>query len=292
MVCFALNKVVLATLNALQRMRWYAVFQAGRILLMAAGFFGCWALHITGPALPVILTISELVTLVIALRTVRDQLGAAPRGELRRWSAIHLRFGLRGVLSGLFSELGTRIDVLILGVFAIDATVGAYSMATLIAEGMFQSLVALRANYAPHVVMLLANGPRDELERMVRKGRNRTYLAALAIGALAVASYTVLIPYVTVDPLIRESWRYFGIITIGMVAGAGYVPFGQILLWAKRPGWHTILIASVLAGSTLLEWLLVPWLGAVGAAIGNGAIYVITAVVLRVIVAAVLRVRL
>jgi O-antigen/teichoic acid export membrane protein len=292
LVCFALNKVVLAALNALHRMRWYAVFQACRILFVAAGFFVCWGLHVHGAALPVILTTSELVTLVLALRTVRDQLGRAPRPELRRWAGIHLRFGLRGVLSGLFSDLGTRIDVLILGVFATDATVGAYSMAALVAEGMYQALVALRAIYAPHVVVMIAGDQRAELERRIHKGRNRTYLAALAIGAVAVAAYALLIPYVTHDPQIRDSWKYFAIMVAGMVAGAGYVPFSQILLWAKRPGWHTILIAIVLASVSLLEWLLVPQLGAIGAAIGNGATYVITAIVLRVMVGSVLRVGL
>ena len=105
-------------------------------------------------------------------------------------------------------------------------------------------------------------------------------------------NYALLIPYVTHDPQIRDSWKYFAIMVAGMVAGAGYVPFSQILLWAKRPGWHTILIAIVLASVSLLEWLLVPQLGAIGAAIGNGATYVITAIVLRVMVGSVLRVGL
>src|SRR5262249_46716235 len=160
--CFALNKGALAVLNALQRMRWYAVFQAGRVVMMAAGF-GAFAIAGLPPtALPIILTIGEASVLVGALLAISDQLGRVPLGS---WARNHWRFGLRGFLSGLFSDLNTRIDVLILGIFASDAVVGAYSFAAIMAEGVYQIVIALRTTYAPIMVRLLVARDSAEIDR-------------------------------------------------------------------------------------------------------------------------------
>jgi O-antigen/teichoic acid export membrane protein len=293
LVCFALNKVVLAALNALQRMRAYAVFQAGRVVLMGAGLLGCLALQVEATTLPVILTVSEAITLVLALGALRDQRGPVARPALARWARTHLAFGVRGFLSGLFGELNTRIDVLILGGFASNAVVGVYSLAALIAEGMYQLLIALRTNYAPIVVRLWAAGETDELTRVLRRARNRTYAGAAALAAVAVLGYAVLVPVVTRDAAFAASWPYFAILLAGMVTSAGYVPFNQILLWAHRPGLHTWMIATVVVLGALANLVLVGGAGmaALGAAIATAATYALSTVVQRLFMARALQLR-
>ncbi|MBC7975328.1 MAG: hypothetical protein H7138_10105, partial [Myxococcales bacterium] len=75
LVCFALNKVVLSALNALRRMRAYAVFQASRIAVMAAALGVLCLVRVDRAALAMILSIGEGVTLVAALWTLRDRIG-------------------------------------------------------------------------------------------------------------------------------------------------------------------------------------------------------------------------
>jgi O-antigen/teichoic acid export membrane protein len=291
LVCFALDKVVLAACNAEQRMRAYAIFQGGRVVLMAAALGGCVILDVDGATLPVILSIGEGATLVCAVLAIRDLIGPAPLAVMRRWWRTHLRFGARGFLAGLFGELNTRIDVIILGAFASDAIVGAYSFAALVAEGLYQVLIALRTNYAPIMVRLLARRDDAELQRVLRKARDRTYLGAAAMAVVCALGYALVVPLLTRDPDLQRSWLYFAILLAGMAAAAGYTPFNQLLLWAGRPGWHTVMIVIVVASSAALCTGLVALWGAVGAAAGVALTYAGSILLLKAMVARVIALR-
>ena len=147
-VCFALNKVGLATLNGLRRMRLYATFQASRVVVMALGFAGCVAYDRTSSGigrLPISLTIGGGVTLIAVIVSISDVLRWPSRAELRHWLRTHLWFGVRGFLSGLLSDVGSRIEVIILGVYASDEDLVASSMAATVVQGMAQALPALGA---------------------------------------------------------------------------------------------------------------------------------------------------
>jgi O-antigen/teichoic acid export membrane protein len=287
--CFALNKGALAVLNSLQRMRLYAVFQAGRVVMMTVGFAGFALADLPPAALPILLTVGEASVLIAALIAISDQLGRAP---LRRWAGVHARFGARGFLSGLFSDLNTRIDVVILGVFVEDAVVGAYSFAAILAEGVYQIVIALRTNYAPILVRLLAARDTAALLAKIAHGRNRTYAGAAAVAVLAIAGYALIVPLIAGDPLIQDSLIYFAIVIAGMAASAGYAPFGQLLLWAGRPGSHTILVALIVGASAAANTVLVQALGATGAAIATAATYVWSAIALRLLVGKILGLRI
>ncbi len=291
LVCFALDKVVLAACNGVQRLRAYAIFTAGRMVLMAATIAVCALVGAPGTMLPVALSIGEGLTLLCALITIRDHLGRAPREVMRRWRRMHLHFGARGFVAGLFGELNTRIDVLILGAFASDAIVGAYSFAAVLAEGAYQVLIALRTNYAPIMVRMLAARDDRELLRVLCKARDRVYLGAVVLGVVSAVGYALVIPHLTHDPDLQRSWIYFAILLSGMVAASGYTPFNQLLLWAGRPGWHTVMIVIVVATSAALCTSLVAVWGAVGAATAVAITYAGSVVLLRVMVAKVIDVR-
>jgi len=291
-VFLALNKILLATLNARRRMRWYAVFQAGRVVFMGVGVGGALLFDAPASALPVALSIGEGIVFLGAILTVRDQLGASSRGALQEWAGRHWRFGLRGFMSGLFSELNTRIDVIVLGAFATDAIVGAYSFASLLAEGIYQVLIALRTNYAPVIVQHWARGEHASLLRMIRHGRNGTYLAASGMLVVAALGYALLVPWFTTDPLLQDSWIYFAVLLGGMAGSAGYTPFNQLLLWAGRPGSHTISITLIVSASAVANLALASSLGALGSAIAMAATHVWSVFVLKAMVHRVLRLQI
>ena len=60
------------------------------------------------------------------------------------WSKVHLNYGIRCFLSGVFLELKSRVDILMLGFFLSDYEVGIYSFSALFAEGFFQVLIVLQ----------------------------------------------------------------------------------------------------------------------------------------------------
>jgi O-antigen/teichoic acid export membrane protein len=289
--CFALNKVILATLNGLRRMRPYAVFQAGRVVLMGVGLAACGLAGVRRTALPVILTIAEACTLLVSITTVAAYLGRVARPALALWARTHLRYGLRGAASGVFTELNNRIDVLILGAFVSDASVGAYSMAQLGAEGVSQLLVALRINYAPVIVRLHAEGQKDELARVVRQGKRRIYLGGLALGLVVIGGYALVMRLAIPDPVLAHSWVYFAIIMAGWMVSAGYVPFNQMLLWTHMPGWHTVLVALIVVSSVVADVVLSSHFGALGAACATALTCATAALLWRAFVAKLLDLR-
>ena len=281
---FALNKVTLSCLNGLRRMRLYAVFFGGRFVWMIAGFAVCAAYDVDGAALPIVLTFAELMTFVMSLAALHAEVGAVAVRDLQRWAVTHLRFGSKGFMSGMISELNTRVDVLVLGAFTSDAIVGAYSFAAILAEGFLQLLVVLRNNFAPILIKLWSKGHTAELMQTVRRARNRTYLGAVVVGGLAVAGYIVFVPLVTTQPELADSWPYFAVLIAGIVASAGYVPFHQLLLYGGFPGWHTILMVGIVAGNAVANVILIAAMGALGAAIATAIALVLGVVLLRVLV--------
>jgi O-antigen/teichoic acid export membrane protein len=289
---FALSKVTLGCLNALQRMRWYAVLYGGRFLFMMVAFAGCTALGIGHAALPVILSASELATFLLSLVPIAPLLGRIDRAELARWVPEHVRFGLKGFMSGLLAVLNTRIDVLILGYFSTDRVVGAYSFAAILAEGLYQLLIVLRTNFAPVLVRLCTEGRTAELVDLVRRARNRTYLGSIASGALAIAGYALFVRWGTSDPTVADSWIYFAVLIAGMVGSAGYAPFQPILLYAGLPGWHAVLMVGLVAFNAVVNAVLIACLGAIGAALGSAATFLFGVLLLRVSSARLLGVRL
>jgi O-antigen/teichoic acid export membrane protein len=223
---------------------------------------------------------------------VAAHLGRVARSELRRWIGEHLRFGIKGFMSGLLAELNTRVDVLILGYFAADSVVGAYSFAAILAEGLYQLLVVLRTNYAPVVIRLWAERDSSALLELVRRARDRTYLAAIALGAAAVAGYTLLVPLVTSDPALAESWPYFAVLVAGMVASAGYAPFQPLLLYAGLPGWHTILMTGIVGSNALANVAFIAAIGPLGSAAGTALAFILGVVLLRALAARLLDLRI
>jgi O-antigen/teichoic acid export membrane protein len=277
---FALDKVALGCVNGLGRMRAYALLFGGRAVLLVAAFGACVAVGAGTRALPVVFTISEAVTLIGALVAIADLLRRPAFTDLRRRVRDHLDYGLRGFLSGVLADLNTRIDVLMLGYFVSDAVVGVFSFGAILAEGIFQLLTVLRTVYAPVCTRLWASGERDELTALIRRGRNRTYLVAVPAAALAIAGYWVAGEVLEGKPVIAESWPYFAVLLIGMAAVSGYVPFGQILLQTRMPGWHTWQTLAVLAINIVANAALIQLLGPIGAPIGTGIAFVALAILI------------
>ncbi len=278
--CFALDKVALGCLNGLRRMRTYAVLYAARFVLMIAGLLVFVALGADGATLPLVVSLSEAVVLLSALLALRRELGPVPRGRLSQQIRQHLRFGAKGFMSGLF-ELFARVDILVVGTFAADRVVGAFSFAATLWEGLYQILFILRVNFAPVVARLWAEGERDQLAAVIRRARNQTYAGALAAGALAVAGYALLLPLVTADAEFVATWPSFAILVGGTVIAAGYNPFLPLLLYADRPGQNTALMLVVFAVNAAGNLLLVPQLGAIGSACATAVALAASALLVR-----------
>ena len=121
------------------------------------------------------------------------------------------------------------------------------------------------------------------------RGRRLAYLGIGSIGTLAVLVYAYSISWFTADPMIIDSWRVFAILIAGVVVSAGYQPFQQLLMVGGFPGWHTLMVLSVLLVNVVANMILIEVFFDVGAALATAIAGLYSVVALKIFVRRVLR---
>ncbi len=284
---FAINKVLLATVNGLSRMRAFAVFQALRYVLILVALLG-FALfdreRVQANRLAGVFSLAEGVLFLVLALEVWIQLHGPLLGAWRGWVRRHLDYGLKSVGSGVLLELNARVDVLMIGWFLSDAQVGVYTIAAMIAEGVYQLLVVLQNLYNPILARELAAHRLEALHATIQRGKWRTYAGMAAAGAIAVLVFPWVLPILTDKPGFAESLVPFRWLILGIVLSAGYIPFAQTLLMAGHPGTHTLYMVLTVLINVVGNALLIPHLGLAGAAISTANSMFLGVFVLRAFV--------
>lgn len=279
--CFSINKVLLSIYNGLSQMKVYAVFQALRYLLILAALIALIIRQAPGEALPFAFTIAEGILLICLSISLFREFLIPPLKVLRRWLLNHLEFGLKGLGSNVLLQLNTRVDVLVLGYFMTDYYVGIYSLVAIFIEGIYQFLIILRTVYNPLLVKLITEQRIEQLKSMIKRGVRITYRFMIIGGVTAVLLYPLGM-LISEDPQeFLRSWPIFAILMSGIVLSSGYIPFGQILVQAGRPGLHTIMTLMLVLFNFTVNMLLIPILGIIGAAAATAMAHVVGVLLLK-----------
>lgn len=291
MFCFAVNKLLLAVTNGLGRMRAYALYISARYLLIGVALAGAVAVGSPVERLPLLWSIVEGVLLLVLVAEIAIIVPLRQAGAWRHWAREHIGFGRHSVFSTLAFELNSRLDVWMVGVVLSDAAVGVYAMAATIAEGSTQIPVAVQSTVNPRIAEALAANRLAEVDTLVRGTRRWFIPLMIAACALGAVAYPVLIPALAGDAFFAGAWP-FAVMMLGIAIVSAWLPFNQLLLMAGRPGWHSVLLAAMIAVNAIGQVILVPLLGLVGAAIAATTAQVAAAVVLRAFVRRLVGVRL
>jgi O-antigen/teichoic acid export membrane protein len=290
--CFVVNKLLFGVVNGLSRMRAYAMYTSLRYLLIALGLAIAWALGLPAEALPGIWSFSEgllcLALLVEVLLTVQVWRAAG----WASWAWRHLGYGFRGFAAVLLFEINSRLDIWMLGPGFSDTMVGVYSMAASMAEGASQLAVVLQVNVNPQLAAHLAAGRHAEVQVLVGRTRRWFVPSMAALSLLAALLYPVMIPWFTGHSEFELGAMPFALLMLGLAVSAPWLPFNQILLMGSRPGWHTVYVAIGVAMNVLGCFLLIPRYGLVGAAASTAASLLISSLLLRRMVATLVKVKL
>lgn len=282
LVFFALNKTLLAVVNAFSHMRAFAVALASRSVLMLAALSGCVWYGVPPEYLTGILPCSEgLLSLGLLLYAWRS-FGLRYLPGWRSWARQHLAFGAKSFLGGAVIELYSRMDVILLGLLcASNEQIGVYSMAALLVEGIAQVFGVVRNVINPKITQHVAQGRFDELAALRTRVARSSWLAALPCGVLAVIIYPHVLPMVSADPSFADSTSVFAILMAGLVVTAGYQPFMMALVLGGFPGQQTLLMSFILLVSILGNVLLIPALGINGAAFATASSMVFGVLLLK-----------
>jgi len=278
---FSLNKILLNVLNGVRRMRAFAVFQALRFIFILAAVCAILAAGLPGEKLAFSLTVSECLLFLILIVYVNIWVFPLKfSSRVKTWFAEHLSFGFRGFFSGFLSEMNTRVDLLMLGYFCDDETVGIYSFAALLAEGLAQLPLVIRRNVDPILGRCFAENDNAKMKRAVQKVKWVTYAIMVGIGITAVLLYPIGLKLLVAKPGYEASWPIFAILMLGITLNSGYRPFLGIMLQGGKPGTHTFFITAVVGSNVILNAILIPLLGMYGAASATAIVYLFEAVLI------------
>jgi O-antigen/teichoic acid export membrane protein len=276
LVFSTLAKIVLFSLNGLALFYRFALLQALRAAGVLAATLAAWTLGADVVTIPLYMALAEALVLLIGLALIGPAYLRPRKTSLRRMRLLAF-FGIGSLPSGVLAEANARVDVVLLGAFVPSATVGVYSTAALLAEGLFNLLLVFRVMLQPQIGEALSRKRAGDLTALFRMWRPR--MAALsAVVSLGIAGVIFLaVPVVTAELPPGQTALYFSILAVGITAAAAYLPFSTILLVGGQPVAHGWLFLSIIVVNALGNLALVPFLGAIGAAIGTAIAYSIFA---------------
>ncbi|MEZ5934521.1 MAG: oligosaccharide flippase family protein [Alphaproteobacteria bacterium] len=267
---FAANKILLAAINGMRDMRAFAMFQAARFIFIFAALGGLVLLDADGAELPACLSLAEVALCPLLLIHLRR------RGVFREAAIFdldqlkqRLRFGAKVFPAGTLSELNTRVDVLMLGLFLDARQVGVYTVALLAFDAATQFIFVLRNNINPLIASAVDDGRSTALLAISRKAALGLFalFTSVALGIWFV--FPAVIGIILPDPVYQAAREPMVILLAGLALVGGGMTFNQALAQAGFPGWQSLYVGSAVGVNVVANALLIPSYGIAGAAAGT-----------------------
>lgn len=278
---FPLSKVFVAYLTGLHKVRVVVVGNAARLGVLPV-FIAGFAIAGGGPSLAAwSLSLAECVVFALLVSKVgRDARFASVERHL---VALTRSFGLRTMTGTLLLDANTRVDIFVLSVAKGADTVGKYTIASTVAEGLYQLFMVMRTIVEPLSARLWAMGDRDHFKTEVRRRVTRITLAAIPIGVLSMFVFPIATRALYGAEASSGTASIYVALAAGITLGSGFIPFTTLLAQTGDPGGYSLSVGTVAAVNVALNVLLVPILGALGAAVATAIAQVMLGVVLVVL---------
>ena len=197
--------------------------------------------------------------------------GAGGGGRDPGWPAEITVFGSKGQLGGMITLLNLRLDFAILGALAGPAVLGTYAVASKYAEILRLPGTALTWVTYPEFAGMAA-------ERALARARR---LVVPALLCFTVAAGPLLLLAGPVIGLLYGSDFHDAvtparILLLGMLLGGAAGVASGFLYGRGRPGLNSLALALGLVVTTVLDVLLIPKYGAIGAAYASTVAYLVS----------------
>ena len=263
---FSTGRACLQGIGELGASNWIIV---GEDLFFVPFFLVCHWLHL---GVPVALVASLLLgdaangALAWVLLARRHFLHSLERPTLRLAGRIYA-FGSRGQVGNIMLLLNLRLDFAILGALAGPATLGVYAIASRFSELL--RLLPLSVFWV--LYPQYARADKASTAAQARAMIPRFGLLTLA-GAVPLALASAVLPWIF-GPTFQAAILPAQILLIGLVGeGVGGV-VTPYLYGEGRPGLNSLAMGAAVVVTVLLDILLIPRHGAVGAAVASSAAY-------------------
>ena len=270
LLAFSINKIIFAALNGSRQMKAYAVGQSVRYILFISVLSILIQYEVQPQYLPILFSISEIILLIGLFIYSYFSTGIGSIDLKSSWWKRHINYGIRAWLIGLMMDLNTKVDILMLGYFVDDRTVGIYAFAVLFVEALMQLVFVVQNNYNPILAKLEVKRRIKGLYQMIRQ----VYLYFFPVVLISIMIISILFPWlsymVTNDTTFQMARLYFVIISSFILLVSGILPFNMVINQFGQPGRFTLFILCTVVINVILNVSLIPLYGAVGAAFATG----------------------
>jgi O-antigen/teichoic acid export membrane protein len=273
---FALNKILLMSLNGLNYMKSYAVFNAFRYVLLLISLVVFYYQDFDNIYLVFIFSISEFILFIgLIIYHYGNILGfKLPK---QYWIKRHFYFGIKGMWGGALMETNTRVDILMIGVFLGYGAVGIYSFASMIVEGFAQVYMVLKNNIDPVVGKAYFDKKYNIIYDTIDDIRKKYVPFLVLFGIVAIVLYKPIFIYIfgLDEQMVQNSWSAFIILMIFILVSSFFKPFMGILNQINRPEKFSQIILLGVILNICLNFVLLQILGIYGAALSTGIIFLL-----------------
>lgn len=281
---FSLNKILLSYLNGMRFMIAFAIFNSLRFALMLFILIAIVTTGVHSKYLALIFALPEFILFVILLLRNIKYFDFSSIHRLVLLSRLQFRFGSNAALGNIVLDLNSKVDVIILGVFLPDKSVGIYSFAAFIVDGMLQLFYVFRTNINPLITETYYNNGKSALEKMIKKNIATFYKIFLTIGITAIVLYPILLKIFNISELFWQNISVFSILAVGCILSSGYIPFQMILNQTGMPRIQSLFLFYVFITNIVLNLLLVPLFGIIGSAMATSLAFIVQMFLLKKIV--------
>jgi O-antigen/teichoic acid export membrane protein len=275
LLLFPLNKILIAYLNGLRRMKAFSVLQAVRYLAVML-----LVTAVTVSSLPIetatyCFFMAEAFTVLLSLVYIWRQKLAGELRFTRAWMLRHYAFGSKSLPAGMFAEVNSRVDVLMVGFFLSDRATGIYSFAAMLVDGVYHVLAMIRINFSPILVSAVRDNDWLTVHNLCRQSRRFVLPATIVLSlGLIITFYAFTTWVIPSDKGLQDGLTSLVILLIGVVFVCFLVPFDQLLMMSGHPGYQTAQQLAMVGTNIALAALLLPIYGIEGAAVGTAVSYV------------------
>jgi O-antigen/teichoic acid export membrane protein len=273
LLLFPVNKVLLAYLNGLRQMKAFSILQALRYSVIMAVVSGVAVSSVSMTQATLAFFVAELATTLAAcIALIRLNLFAFFVFS-KPWVRRHLTFGSKGLMAGMFAEVNSRVDVLLIGFFLTDRATGIYSFAAMLADGLYQLLTIVRINFNPILVAAVKDGDWTGAKRLRQQAGTYVRPIMLGLSTLLVGAFYGFTTWAVPGKGLQEGLPVLLILLAGLNVIAILVPFDNLLMVSGHPAYQTAQQMATVAANAIVAAVLLPMMGVEGAAVGTAASY-------------------
>jgi len=169
--------------------------------------------------------------------------------------------------------MNSRLDIIILGRFFDNQTVGIYALASQVSEGIYQISFFIRNNVDPILGEAFYSGNMLKIKDLSISIRKFTYPLITGVIIITMLVYPVIVIYFLKYIYFYDSIWILLILLIGIGFSSGVKPFGGIFLQADKPGFHSFLMFILVMITAVFNIVFIYFIGIYGAAIAMSATY-------------------